>query len=109
MKDKMYQVVAQAREKYLFKLISCTVMNNHFHIIIRTVEGGAPISNIMQYIKGRYGQWYNRTMKRCGPFWDEKYKDIIAEEHGIQSDAYNKMNLYVAGKRMVSDRVAEGD
>ncbi|MBU4270239.1 transposase, partial [Candidatus Dependentiae bacterium] len=74
-----YKAINMAHKKYNYKLISFTLMDNHFHFIIETIEGEASISRIMQYIKARVAEMYNKIMNRTGPFWNERFKDVIIE------------------------------
>ncbi|MEW6525826.1 MAG: transposase, partial [Spirochaetota bacterium] len=68
-----------AQAKYPFELINYQIMDNHIHLLIRTVEGGATISRIVQYIKSRFAQRFNTMMQRTGPVWNERFKDSIVE------------------------------
>ncbi len=67
------------QEKYAFELINYQIMDNHIHLLIRTVEGGATISRIMQYLKSRFAQRFNKLAKRTGPVWNERFKDSVVE------------------------------
>ncbi len=78
-KDLLVKVLARTQVKYKFELISYVIMDNHFHFVIRTLEGEADISRIMQYIKARFAELYNRDNNRTGPFWNERYRDVIVE------------------------------
>ncbi len=78
-KNIMEEVINMALSKYEFEFVSYTILSNHFHFTIKTVENGATISRIMQYIKARVAQRYNKMMNRTGPFWNERFKDIIIE------------------------------
>jgi len=78
-KDIMLNITARSLEKYNFELISYQIMDNHFHFVIKTVEDGASISRIMQYIKARFAEAYNRKTNRIGAFWSERFKDQIVE------------------------------
>lgn len=95
MKELMIAVISMAQSKYKFELISYVIMDNHFHFIIRTVEGGAPISRIMQLIKSQYALRYNKIMNICGPFWNERYGDAIIEEQDCPVEAFNNINCYI--------------
>ena len=75
----MEQVLIDTMEKYNFELIAYQIMDNHFHFVIRTLEGEASISRIMQYIKARYAERYNKMNNRTGPFWNERFKDQVLE------------------------------
>ncbi|MDH7554515.1 MAG: transposase [Spirochaetota bacterium] len=73
------EILRKAKEKYRFKLIAYCIMDNHIHLVIHTIEDGAPISRIVQYIKARFAEMYNKITGRTGPFWNERYKDSIIE------------------------------
>jgi REP element-mobilizing transposase RayT len=73
------EILRRAKEKYRFKLIAYCIMDNHIHLVIHTVDDGAPIGHIMQYIKARFAEVYNKVTGRTGPFWNERYKDSIIQ------------------------------
>ncbi|MEW6526367.1 MAG: transposase [Spirochaetota bacterium] len=73
------EILRRAKEKYPFKIIAYCIMDNHIHLVIHTVDDGAPIGRIMQYIKARFAELYNKVTGRTGPFWNERYKDSIVE------------------------------
>ena len=79
-KDKFMSVLNRTMERYTFKLIAYEILDNHFHFIIQTVKNGEDISRIMQYIKARFAEAYNREMKRTGPFWNERFKCKVVEK-----------------------------
>lgn len=78
-KDLLISVIAMAQDKYVFELIAYTIIDNHFHFVIRTLDNGETISRIMQFIKSQMAQRYNRLMNRTGPFWNERFSDSIIE------------------------------
>lgn len=78
--ELLIEVLHMAQDKYAFELIAFQIMDNHFHFVIQTVEDGKTISRIMQYIKARFAERYNRANERCGPFWNERFKDIVIEQ-----------------------------
>jgi len=79
-KDLLIDIILTSQKMFMYQLIGYEIMDNHIHLIIRTVEGGASISQIMQYIKGNFAKSYNRRMMRTGPFWNERFGDSIIEE-----------------------------
>jgi putative transposase len=107
MKDLMIEVIKMTQNKYKFELISYVIMDNHFHLIIRTVVGGAPISRIMQLIKSQYAQRYNRIMKTCGPFWNERYGDQIVEEQDNPEETFHIMNSYIMRNPVKANYVSD--
>jgi len=77
LKEMLIKIIIQTQKKYVFNLISYEIMDNHFHFIIQTVDGGATISRIMQYVKARFAERFNKLHQRTGPFWNERFSDII--------------------------------
>ena len=79
-KEVFLEVIYKTQKKYNFELNYFTVMDNHIHLVIKTLPGEATISRIMQYIKSRFAEIYNELTERIGPFWNERYKYSIIEE-----------------------------
>lgn len=78
-KQVFLEVLAQTQKKYRFELNAYQIMDNHIHLVIRTLPGGESISKIVQYIKSRFSEKYNKLTGRIGPFWNERYHDTIIE------------------------------
>lgn len=55
------EAVTMCQEKYHFDLIAAEIVSNHIHLVIKTVENEETISRIMQYIKARIAEKYNRA------------------------------------------------
>lgn len=72
--------VRMCQEKYEFELIAAETVANHIHLVIRTIEEKETISRIMQYIKARIAEKYNRATGETGPFWNERFGSSIIEE-----------------------------
>ncbi|MCX7680319.1 MAG: transposase [Spirochaetes bacterium] len=79
LKELFLSVLRRSKQKYRYKLVGYCIMPNHIHLLIRTVDGGTPISRIVQYIKARFAELYNKLFTRSGPFWHGRYKDTIIE------------------------------
>ncbi len=73
------EIIHKAMGKYNFELSGYTIMDNHFHLIIKTKKNEATISRIMQYIKARFAEKYNKINNRTGAFWNERFSDTIIE------------------------------
>ena len=73
-------VINKAQKKYNFELNYYIIMDNHFHLIIKIIEGGDSLDRIMQYIKSNFARIYNKRCNRTGPFWNERYKTKIIEK-----------------------------
>ena len=79
-KKYFIESVKMCQEKYDFELIAAEIVANHIHLIIKTVENKETISRIMQFIKARIAEKYNRAMGETGPFWNERFGSTIIED-----------------------------
>jgi putative transposase len=95
-KEIAITVINKAFEIYDFQLIQVEFVENHFHIIIKTTEKGETISRIMQYIKARITETYNRTTNRTGTFWNERFKSKIVEETESPQSYFLHLMWYIA-------------
>ena len=95
LKDLFLTVLNQALDRYLFELSGFVIMDNHFHLFIRTVNQGEDISHIMQFIKSQFARKYNRIMNRTGPFWNERFSDSIIEESYNPIEAFKNVHMYM--------------
>jgi len=74
------EAIQMSQEKYDFELVAAEIVANHIHLIIRTIEDKETVSMIMQFIKARIAEKYNRAMNTTGPFWNERFGSTIIEE-----------------------------
>ncbi len=95
-KDMAIDVITKALDKYDFELIQVEFVENHFHFIIKTTESGETISRIMQYIKARIAERYNRLTGRTGAFWNERFKCTIIEESDDPENYFFWLLWYIA-------------
>jgi putative transposase len=58
-----------------------SLMPNHFHLLLRT--GNVPISTVMRRLLTGYAIWYNRSHRRHGHLFQNRFKSILCQE-----DAY---------------------
>lgn len=79
-KKYLIEAIQMCQEKYNFELIAAEPVGNHIHLIIKTLENEETISRIMQYIKARVAEKYNRGTGETGPFWNERFGCSIIEE-----------------------------
>ena len=79
-KKYFIESVKECQEKYDFELIAAEIVANHIHLVIKTNMDKQTISRIMQYIKARIAEKYNRAMGQTGSFWNERFGSSIIEE-----------------------------
>ncbi|MBN1531212.1 MAG: transposase [Spirochaetes bacterium] len=73
------EAVNQCRLKYEFELVEAEIFSNGIHLVIKTNRGKESISRIMQYIKARIAQNYNRATGGTGAFWNERFASSVIE------------------------------
>jgi putative transposase len=66
---------------YNYEILAFTMMDNHYHLIIRTNE--IPLSKIMHSINNIYCKFYNYHHMRTGHVFEERYNSKL-----IEDDAY---------------------
>jgi len=76
----LIDAIVMCQEKYKFELIAAEPVGNHIHLIIETIENRETISSIMQYIKARIAEKYNRSTGETGAFWNERFGSTIIEK-----------------------------
>ncbi|PKL37454.1 MAG: hypothetical protein CVV44_13965 [Spirochaetae bacterium HGW-Spirochaetae-1] len=76
----LIEAVKKCQEKYDFELIAAEPLTNHIHLVIRTLEDKETVSRIMQYVKARIAEMYNRSTGTTGPFWNERFGSTVIEE-----------------------------
>jgi len=58
-------------EKYPFTIIAYCIMNNHYHLLIRSPV--APLSNVMAIINKRYSEFYKRKYNYFGQLYETRF------------------------------------
>jgi len=95
-KNLLLDVLNMALEKYKFELLAYTIMDNHFHFIIKTNNDGPTISRIMQFIKAQFARRFNKLTGRTGAFWNERFGDVIIEQTKDPEFYFHWLNWYMA-------------
>ena len=79
-KKHFIESIRMCQEKYEFELIAAEIVGNHIHLVIKTLDDRETISLIMQYIKSRIAEKYNRSNKTTGSFWNARFGSKVIEE-----------------------------
>lgn len=95
-KKYLIESINMCHEKYEFELIAAEPVDNHIHLVIRTLHNQETISRIMQYIKARVAEKYNRSRNETGAFWNERYGCTIIE-HAVDPEQYLLRLLWYIG------------
>lgn len=95
-----------ASDEYKFEIHSFCLMNNHYHLLLKTNHKN--LSILMQKINSRYGIYFNNKYKRVVPLWqgrfkswfvyDEKYLEILIkyiESNPIKANITYSIGQYI--------------
>jgi len=104
-KKYLVDAINMCHEKYEFELIAAEPVENHIHLVIRTLENKETISLIMQYIKSRIAEKYNRAAGKTGSFWNERYGCSIIE-HSDNPKNYLLYLLWYIAFNMVRKKLS---
>ncbi|NBL01095.1 MAG: hypothetical protein EOM50_24490, partial [Erysipelotrichia bacterium] len=69
---KFLDIMQEASEEYNFEIYSFCLMNNHYHLLLKTHDTN--LSRAMQKVNSRYSIYYNQKYKRVGPLWQGRFK-----------------------------------
>jgi putative transposase len=71
-------LVSRAYPMFNMKVIAFSLMDTHYHMLIRTME--ANLSNLMHFLNGVYTQKFNYVNKSCGHVFQGRYKALLVEK-----------------------------
>jgi len=80
-RGRFIDTVGDMSEKYDMDIFAYVLMNNHYHLLVRTRQ--ANLKKAMQWFGTTYTQRFNRRHFRSGHLFQGRYKSII-----VQNDAY---------------------
>ena len=76
-KVRYLETLKRYKEKYQVQIYAYCLMDNHVHVIIDS--NGQDISKIVHGINLSYAQYINRTYKRCGHLFQDRFKSKIVD------------------------------
>lgn len=75
------RVLHYVHGQYPFQLLAYCLMNNHFHLLIRTET---PLSKTMMMINRRYSDYYKKKYQYSGHLYENRYySDMIRTPAGL--------------------------
>jgi putative transposase len=66
------EILERAKTKFSFSIENFVIMGNHYHLIIRPLNG-ENLSKIMQWIMSVYAMTFNHRNGRTGHFWGSRF------------------------------------
>ncbi|GMO46813.1 MAG: hypothetical protein Ta2G_02110 [Termitinemataceae bacterium] len=84
-KELLENVVERAKKRFEFEFCELQVQKNAFTMHITPKKGeGTEISKIFQWIKGVFGQLWNKIHKMFGAFWADRFdSELIFDEEEV--------------------------
>ncbi len=76
-RDRFLYLLQVTAERYRWQIHSYCLMTNHFHLLVTTEE--ANVSAGMQYLNGRYCQWFNWRHDFAGHVVEKRFFSVLME------------------------------
>ena len=96
-KRKFLQKMDQTSLKYSFICYAYCLMDNHYHLFIKTSLGN--ISQGMHYLNASYANYFTAKYKTNGPLFQGRYKSLLVDEdnYALTLSTYIHLNPIRAG------------
>lgn len=94
---RFLEIMQNTREKYTFNVFAICLMTNHFHMEIETQD--VELWKIMQNIKSRYAEDFNRRHEYSGHLFEGRYAASLIrdERYFLEVSRYIHLNPVKAG------------
>ncbi|WP_186321299.1 transposase [Bacillus sp. FJAT-22090] len=73
-----FRALHYTHEKYPFTIIAYCIMNNHYHLLIRSST--APLSKVMVLINKRYSEYFKRKHNYFGQLYETRFFASMASD-----------------------------
>lgn len=91
------QLVGETCEIWKIKIHAYCLMDNHYHFLIETPEGG--LGRVMRHLNGVYTQRFNRKNSSDGPLFRGRYKAILVDGDTYLMEIVRYIHMNPAKKR----------
>lgn len=80
LKDKKYflDLLADVSRIWKIEIHAYSLMDNHYHLLIRTPE--PCLSKSLRHVASKYTQYYNQKYQKDGPLFRGRFKSILVED-----------------------------
>lgn len=102
--DRIYYLkwARNLAEKNHVPIIGYCLMTNHIHLLVLPRDADGMI-NFMKLLGQRYTQYFNRTYKRCGKLWENRYR-----VHPVDPELYHVVLRYIEMNPVRAGLVTDG-
>ena len=78
---EFFRALHYVADKYPFELLAYCLMNNHYHLLIRSKT---PLSKTMMMLNRRYSDYYKKKYRYSGHLYENRYySDMIHSAQGL--------------------------
>ncbi|MDR1747807.1 MAG: transposase [Spirochaetaceae bacterium] len=77
-KTLFLKVLKEAQKKYQFIIRNFTIMSNHYHLLIKPINGES-LSRIMQWINAVFAMRINKLVGSTGHVWGQRFFSKVVE------------------------------
>lgn len=80
--SELFRVLSYAHDLYQFEIVSYCIMNNHYHLLIRSPE--VPLSQVMMLVNKRYTDYYKKKYRFSGQLYEKRYfSEVVEDAQGV--------------------------
>lgn len=96
-RTRFIEILERMKKKYNFLIYAYCLMDNHVHLLID--DNGNDISRLVQSINISYASYFNRTYRRCGHLFQDRFRSELVDNDGylIELSRYIHNNPVRAG------------
>jgi len=90
--------LGEALRRFDVSSLSYAITSNHTHLIL-TSQKPTQISRMMQFLEGKFAEYYNGRKRRSGAFWEDRFHCTMIEDgaHLFSCMVYIDLNMVRAG------------
>lgn len=77
-RERFLLLLSQTVIRFGWRLFAWVLMSNHYHLVVQTPQPN--LSRGMQWLNGRYAQWFNRRHGRCGHLFQGRFDGRLVEK-----------------------------
>lgn len=76
-RERFLLLLSQSVIRFGWRLFAWVLMSNHYHVVLQTPQPN--LSRGMQWLNGRYAQWFNRRHNRSGHLFQGRFDGRLVE------------------------------
>lgn len=95
-----YFLLDEGIKRYQYRIHGFCLMSNHIHLAVQI--GNVPLSKVMQNFGFRYARYINRSQKKIGHLFQDRFKAIVIDEANYLLDLIRYIHLNPIRAKMVN-------